>query len=86
MIIEPTDEMLRAGQEALFEACPEYAIEERCELARKIWAAMELAAGVFGGTPNTDPDYAESEAALRAEMDDPLMERINRSSPFADAP
>lgn len=88
-------------------------------LARKpaAWAAaraaIDAAAGVFGGTPKTDPDYKESEAALRASLvdrlrngpaplddpdlndqaadyieqhSDPLMDRINRSGPFADAP
>jgi hypothetical protein len=102
--------------------------------------AMEAAAGYFCGTPKTDPDYAESEAALRVSIvdrlrkgpaplddpdlndqaadfiahadprrtlqaayqkaldeaiafdnrrqvaDDPLMQRINRSGPFKDAP
>jgi hypothetical protein len=113
MISEPTEEMLRAGQEALFEVCPDYTIEEREDLARKVWAAMELAAGYFGCTPKTAPDYAESEAALKASIvdrlrngpappndpdlndqaadyierwSDPLMERINRSGPFKDAP
>ena len=66
MIIEPTEEMIRAGQEALFEVCPEYTIEEREDVAREVWAAMEAAAGVFGGTLKTDPDYEESEASLRA--------------------
>jgi hypothetical protein len=65
MIVEPTEEMLRAGQEALFEVCPEYTIEEREGVAREVWAAMGVAAGYFGGTPKSDPDYTESEAALR---------------------
>ena len=72
MMIEPTAEMLRAGQEALFEVCPEYTIEEREDVAREVWTAMEAAAGVFGGTPKTDPDYEESEASLRAALVDRL--------------
>lgn len=35
-----TEDMLRAGQEALFEVCPEYTIEEREDLARDVWEAM----------------------------------------------
>jgi hypothetical protein len=81
MIIEPTEEMLRAGQEALFEVCPEYTIEEREDVAREVWAAMDAAAGVFGGTPKTDPDYEESEAALRASLVDRLR---NGPAPIND--
>ena len=72
MIVELTEEMLRAGQEALFEVCPEYTIEEREDVAREVWAAMEAAAGVFCGTPKTDPDYDEREASLRAALVDRL--------------
>lgn len=39
-----TEDMLRAGQEALFEDCPEYTIEEREELAREVYLAMLSAA------------------------------------------
>ena len=49
MMIEPTEKMLRAGQEALFEVCPEYTIDERESLARDVWLAMEKMAGVFAG-------------------------------------
>lgn len=35
-----TEEMLRAGQEALFEWCPEYTIIKREEIARDVWLAM----------------------------------------------
>jgi hypothetical protein len=38
--VGPTEEMLRAGQEALFEVCPEHTIEEREEMAREVWTAM----------------------------------------------
>ena len=47
MMIEPTEEMLRAGQDTLFEVCPEYTIDERESLAREIWLAMGKVAGVF---------------------------------------
>ena len=44
MMVEPTEEMLRAGQDALFEVCPEYTIDERESLARDVWLAMERTA------------------------------------------
>jgi hypothetical protein len=36
----PTEEMLRAGQEALFEVFPAHTIEEREEVAREVWTVM----------------------------------------------
>ena len=48
-----TEEMLRAGQEALFEVCPEYTIEEREELAREVYLAM-LSAAPPARVPLTD--------------------------------
>jgi len=36
----PNEDMLRAGQEALFEALPEYTIEERERLAGEVFVAM----------------------------------------------
>ena len=47
----PTEDMLRAGQEALFEALPAYTIEERERLAGEVFVAMlKVATGVKNGT------------------------------------
>jgi hypothetical protein len=58
-----TEDMLRAGQKALFETCPEYTIEEREGLAGEVFVAM-LTAALDGGESLPPPDthtYDEDE-------------------------
>jgi hypothetical protein len=58
-----TEDMLRAGQEALFEVCPEYTIEEREGLAGDVFVAM-LTAALDGSECLPPPDthtYDEDE-------------------------
>jgi hypothetical protein len=48
---EPTEEMLKAGQEALFDAAPDWTMQEREDLARIVFEAMESA----GSQPAAHP-------------------------------
>ena len=62
--------MLRAGQEALFEACPEYTIEEREGLAGDVFVAM-LTAALDGSECLPPPDtHTYDEDPLPDKWDD----------------
>ena len=58
-----TEDMLRAGQEALFEACPDYTIAEREDLAGEVFVAMLTAAldGSYRLPPPDTHTYDENE-------------------------
>jgi hypothetical protein len=65
--MKPTEEMAKAGQEALFDVAPDWTMQEREDLAVAVFKAMEAARAQPAAEPALQPPF--DEATCRATCD-----------------